>query len=172
MPIVRPLLGLFVLGMHSTVLSLPNYCHGVEFILYRTDTSDQIYRGFWLSGVDFDSSPFFKTPLDPGSYRVTAQFSSAASSLSGLPQRGCALIGSELSFSLDRTPQTIAQTRYLNFRSTVRDDDGPGFFSNDPAVLDFRCGLRGSSNQYRTVCGHTRPGILALDRYWARWVGL
>jgi len=137
MPIVRPLLGLFVLGMHSTVLSLPNYCHGVEFILYRTDTSDQIYRGFWLSGVDFDSSPFFQTPLDPGSYRVTAQFSSAASSLSGLPQRGCALIGGELAFSLDQTPQTIAQTRYLNIRSTVRDDDGPGFFTNDPAALDF-----------------------------------
>jgi len=134
--IIRHLIGWALLGASSNAVSLPNYCHGVEFVLVRIDTSEEIYSRLWLSGTDFDWSPASPVPLEPGSYRATAQISSAASSSSGLPQRGCALLNGEMAFSLDLTPSTIAQTRFLNVRSTVRDDDGPGFFSNDPVVLD------------------------------------
>lgn len=136
MSIIRLFLALVFLTWPPAALSLGNYCHGIEFILYRVDTSEQIYRRLWLSGTNFDWRPAVPEPLEAGSYRATAQFSSAAGSVTGLPQRGCALLGGELAFSLDRTPQTIAEARYLNIRSTVSDDQTPGFFSNDPGELD------------------------------------
>lgn len=136
MSLFRPLIGLVFLGGSSTALSLPNYCHGIEFILYRTDTSEEIDSRLWLSGTNFDWRPVSPVPLEPGSYRATAQISSAATSSSGLPQRGCAMLNGEIAFWLDLTPNTIAQTRFLNIRSTLRGDDGTGFFSNDPTVLN------------------------------------